>query len=107
MLIATFNSDVVYLISNTSSLLIRPHNETGWNTIPPTTSEFSFANSEHGGANPMDLIDNVHQIRNARNNADHVLLIVHGGHEYNHYPCPETLKRYRFYAEMASRSSIV
>lgn len=61
--------------------------------------EFSCANNVHGGANPIDLIDNVHQIQQARENADHVIVIVHGGHEHYHYPSPETLKRYRFFVE--------
>ena len=68
--------------------------------------EFSCADSEHGGANPMDLIDNIHQIQEARNNADHVLVIIHGGHEHYHYPSPETLKRYRFYAESGAAAVI-
>jgi poly-gamma-glutamate synthesis protein (capsule biosynthesis protein) len=68
--------------------------------------EFSCADKNHGGANPMDLIDNVHQIQDARNNADHVLVVIHGGHEHYHYPSPETLKRYRFYAENGASAVI-
>ncbi len=68
--------------------------------------EFSSADIEHGGANPMDLIDNFHQIQDARNNADHVIVIVHGGHEHYHYPSPKTLKRYRFYAESGASAVI-
>jgi poly-gamma-glutamate synthesis protein (capsule biosynthesis protein) len=67
--------------------------------------EFSSAGPGRGGANPMDLIDNFHQIQNAKRNADHVIVIIHGGHEYYHYPSPQTLKRYRFYAE--SGASVV
>jgi poly-gamma-glutamate capsule biosynthesis protein CapA/YwtB (metallophosphatase superfamily) len=67
--------------------------------------EFSSANLSHGGANPMDLIDNLRQIEIALNNADHLIVIVHGGHENYHYPSPEMLKRYRFYAE--SGASVV
>ncbi|MBC8393201.1 MAG: CapA family protein [Deltaproteobacteria bacterium] len=61
--------------------------------------EFSCATDCHGGANAMDLIDNVHHIQEAKKNADHVIVIVHGGHEHSHYPSPGTLKRYRFIAE--------
>jgi len=68
--------------------------------------EFSCADSQHGGANPMDLIDNIHQIQEARNNADHVLVIIHGGHENFHYPSPGTKKRYRFYAESGASAVI-
>jgi len=61
--------------------------------------EFSCANENHGGANPMDLIDNVHQIKSAKEKADKIIVIIHGGHEHHHYPSPETMKRYRFFAE--------
>ena len=61
--------------------------------------EFSCADAEHGGANPMELIDNFQQIKSAKRKADHVVLIVHGGHENYHYPSPKRLKRYRFFAE--------
>jgi len=64
--------------------------------------EFSCADSEHGGANPMHLIDNVNQIREAKKHADHVIVIIHGGHEHYYYPSPETQKRYRFYAEQGA-----
>jgi len=68
--------------------------------------EYSCANEEHGGANPMNLIDNFNQIQEARHQAEHVLVIVHGGHEHYHYPSAETLKRYRFYAE-AGASAVI
>jgi len=67
--------------------------------------EFSCADAEHGGANPMDLIDNVRQIQKAREKSDHVIVIIHGGHVHYQYPSPNTLQRYRFYAE--SGASIV
>ncbi len=61
--------------------------------------EFSCANSSHGGAHAMDLIGDLRRIREARDHVDHVLMIIHGGHEYYHYPSPGMLTRYRFYAE--------
>lgn len=64
--------------------------------------EFSCANENHGGANPMNLVDNVHQIKSAKEKADKVIVIIHGGHEHHHYPSPETMKRYRFLAEMGA-----
>jgi len=57
------------------------------------------ANEDHGGANSMDLIDNFNHIKSANQNADFVIVIIHGGHEYQHHPSPETIKRYRFYAQ--------
>jgi len=61
--------------------------------------QFSSANKNHGGANIMHLIDNIHQIKIAKEKVDKVIVIIHGGHEHYHYPSPEMLKRYRFLAE--------
>ena len=68
--------------------------------------EYSCANDEHGGASPMNLVDNFNQIREAKKMSNHVLVIVHGGHEHYLYPSPETLKRYRFYAK-AGASAVI
>ena len=62
-------------------------------------NEFNSATDNSAGSNPMDLIDNIKQIRTAKNNADFVIVIVHGGHEYHKYPSPRMQKQYRFYAE--------
>ncbi len=62
-------------------------------------NEFSSATDNSAGANPMDLIDNIKQIREAKSNADVVIVIVHGGVEYYRYPTPRMQKQYRFYAE--------
>lgn len=62
-------------------------------------NEWNSAEVDHAGSNPMDLIDNVKQIRDAKKNSDFVMVIVHGGHEYYSYPSPRMQKEYRFYAE--------
>jgi len=62
-------------------------------------NEWNSAEVDHAGSNPMDLIDNIKQIRNAKKNSDFVMVIVHGGHEYYLYPSPRMQKEYRFYAE--------
>jgi len=62
-------------------------------------NEWASATSKTAGANPMDLIDNLNQIREAKKVANYVLVIIHGGNEYNHYPSPRMVKQYRFYAE--------
>jgi len=60
---------------------------------------FNCANENHGGANPLDIIDNVHQIESARQNADKVIVVIHGGQAHHLYPSPEIKKKYRFFAE--------
>ena len=61
-------------------------------------NEYSCADDKHGGANPMNIIDNTYQIKDACTKVDHVLLIIHGGHELYPYPSPGMMKRYRYYA---------
>jgi len=48
------------------------------------------------GANPLDIIDNVNQIKAAKATHDKVICIIHGGHEYYHLPSPRMQKQYRF-----------
>lgn len=62
-------------------------------------NEWSVATDKSGGANPLDLIENLKQIRLAREMADFVLVIIHGGHEFYNLPSPRMLKTYRFFAE--------
>lgn len=69
-------------------------------------NEFSSADRARGGASPMNIIDNVHQITSAEEKADFVLVVVHGGHEHYHYPSERMVKQYRFYAEHGASAII-
>jgi len=62
-------------------------------------NEWSVATENSMGANPLDLIDNLKQIKLTREIADFVLVIIHGGHEFYNLPSPRMLKTYRFFAE--------
>lgn len=62
-------------------------------------NEFASAGRCHAGANPLDLIDLLADITEARRQATHVILIVHGGLESTHYPSPQSVKLMRFLAE--------
>lgn len=65
-------------------------------------NEWSSATENTAGANPMDIIDNAKEIKEAKQNADYVFVIVHGGHEYYNLPSPRMQKQYRFYAEQGA-----
>jgi poly-gamma-glutamate capsule biosynthesis protein CapA/YwtB (metallophosphatase superfamily) len=65
-------------------------------------NEWSIAKEELPGANPMNLIDNSIQIREAKASHDKVIVIVHGGHEYYNLPSPRMQKQYRFYADQGA-----
>jgi poly-gamma-glutamate synthesis protein (capsule biosynthesis protein) len=62
-------------------------------------NEWASAKGNLPGANPMDIIDNVQQIRAAKKKAARVIVIIHGGHEFYNLPSPRMVKQYRFYAE--------
>lgn len=69
-------------------------------------NEWASASQKSAGANPMDIIENIHQIKEAKQNADFVLVILHGGNEHNPYPSPRMVKQYRFYAECGADAII-
>ena len=50
--------------------------------------EYSYALPDRIGANPYDPYLTMHDIREAKKNADIVLVIYHGGKEYCRYPSP-------------------
>jgi len=62
-------------------------------------NEWASAEVQCAGANPMNLIDNLNQIKNAKESSDVVIVIVHGGHEFNHNPSPRMVSQYRCYAD--------
>ena len=62
-------------------------------------NEWSIAEQDKAGANPLDVIKNVKQIKEAKEQSDIVIVIIHGGHEYYNLPSPRMIKQYRFYAE--------
>lgn len=65
-------------------------------------NEWSIAEEDSHGANPMDIIDNAYQIKEAKASHDKVIVIVHGGHEYYNLPSPRMQKQYRFYADQGA-----
>lgn len=61
--------------------------------------EFSIATETSGGAYPINPIQQFYQIHEARKNADVVLVIVHGGHEYFQLPSLRMKETYRFFID--------
>jgi poly-gamma-glutamate capsule biosynthesis protein CapA/YwtB (metallophosphatase superfamily) len=67
--------------------------------------EFSAADEDTPGANPLDLVECVHAIRQHKREGLFIVLI-HGGNEYYPYPSPEMVKRCRFIVEMGADAVI-
>lgn len=61
--------------------------------------EFSIATDNTSGANPLNPIQQYYSIKEAKKNADYVLIIVHGGHELFQLPSPRIQETYRFFID--------
>ena len=68
--------------------------------------EFSVSDDSHGGSNPLDLINIQEDIAEARNKADYVVLILHGGIEHYHYPTPRMKRWYRHFVDLGADAVI-
>lgn len=61
--------------------------------------EFSIATRDKPGANPLDLMEFVRQMRRHREKFDYVVVLLHGGIEHYLYPSPELQQKCRFMVE--------
>lgn len=61
--------------------------------------EFSIASNNSGGSNPLNPIVQYYSVREAREKADRVLVIVHGGYEHFQLPSPRMVEIYRFFID--------
>lgn len=64
--------------------------------------EFSVAGDNTPGANPINPCQQYYAIQEAKENADYVLLIVHGGHEHWQLPSPRMVELYRYFVDVGA-----
>jgi len=69
-------------------------------------NEWSTTRGSSAGACPIDPVSNFRAIRDAARQADHVIVICHGGHEMYALPSPRMKQLFRFYVE-AGASAVV
>ncbi|PKD43264.1 CapA family protein [Rhodohalobacter barkolensis] len=69
-------------------------------------NEFGTTRNDQAGGYGMDPVQNYYSIRECRKDADHVIVIVHGGHEHYELPSPRMKKTYRFFAD-AGASAVI
>lgn len=72
-----------------------------------TEHEFSIATKDSWGANPLDLIDFVRNVKSQRGKFDFLIVLVHGGNEGYQYPSPRLRNTCRFMVEMGANAVIV
>lgn len=63
-------------------------------------NEWSTTQENEAGANPLDSVSLFYQINEAKQNADHTILIIHGGHEGYELPSPRMKKLYRYIIDL-------
>lgn len=61
--------------------------------------EFSIATEQSGGSNPLNSMAQWYAITEAKQKADHVIVIVHGGPEHYSLPTPRMVETYRFFID--------
>ena len=62
-------------------------------------NEFSVATESTAGGNPLLPIQQFYKIQEAKENADYVLVIVHGGIEHYQLPTSRMIETYRFFID--------
>lgn len=62
-------------------------------------NEYSIATSETAGSNPISPVRQYYSIKEAREKADYVIVIVHGGIEGYQLPTPRMQEWYRFFID--------
>lgn len=68
--------------------------------------EFSIADKDRYGANPIDLINLYYDIIEAKKKSDYLILILHGNNEYYNLPNPTFRKQCHFFIDLGVNSII-
>lgn len=68
--------------------------------------EFTVATDTQAGCNALDLLKIALQITKAKNWADYVIIIIHGGHEYYNLPAPRMQETYRAFVDFGADAVI-
>jgi poly-gamma-glutamate synthesis protein (capsule biosynthesis protein) len=68
--------------------------------------EFSIATRQSPGANPLDLIDFVRNVRAVNSDVDYLIVLLHGSDEF-HVPTPRIQNTCRFMIEMGADAVVV
>jgi poly-gamma-glutamate synthesis protein (capsule biosynthesis protein) len=69
-------------------------------------NEFSIATPHSPGAWPVDPVNNFHQIKQAKQKAEFVLVMLHGGNEYYELPSPGMAKLCRYFVDLGANAVV-
>ena len=65
-----------------------------------------IATDTSAGSNPLNIVQQYYAIREAKNNATNVIVIVHGGVEHYWLPSPRMKETYRFFIDAGADAVI-
>lgn len=68
--------------------------------------EFSIANENSPGANPINPIQQFYTIKEAKKKSDYIIVITHSGIEHFQLPTPRMVENYRFYIDVGADAVI-
>ncbi len=86
-------------------ILVRDVNGLRIGILAVAEHEFSIATKNSAGANPLDVIDYVRNVRDTRGKYDYLVVLLHGGDEF-HVPTPRLRDTCRFMVEMGANAVI-
>lgn len=89
-------------LQEASQILYKEINEQTIAVINCCEHEFSIATDTTPGSNPLNPIQQYYAIKKAREKADFVLVIVHGGNEQYRLPSPRMQNTYRFFIDVGA-----
>ncbi len=64
--------------------------------------EFNLASSNDAGANPFDVVSAYNDIIREKKENDYVLVVYHGGIEYQYLPTPEMVRNFKFMIDIGA-----
>lgn len=86
-------------IQQASEIVYKEINTIKFAFINCCENEFSIATDNKGGSNPINPVQQFYALQQAKQYADFVIVIVHGGPEGYQYPTPRMKELYRFYVD--------
>lgn len=69
-------------------------------------NEFGIADENTPGVSPLNIPENIKLINLERKHVDNVIVLIHGGNEYNPVPNPHTVSNYRSFID-AGASAVI
>lgn len=96
------NVGVISKLGESGTILYKELTNTKIAFVNICEKEFSSATNYSAGASPLDIVRSYHHIKEAKNIADVVIVIVHGGHEHYMLPSPRMKQVYHWFIDIGA-----